>query len=1019
MMKKRKKRTKTSLIFMIFYKTVEVFTALTLVLFLLGIWRLYKGPLEVKSLTPILVDVLTPEDSDLTVEIDSVYIELALKRGHLLDIKATHLSLLRPDDTILANIPSANISLNPFKLIMGEIVPSSIYLNKPYLNLTTASTEKSKNKSPSSRSILDGISYILDHMRHIEKFEIDKGEFVLDTTDQKAAILIPELNASLTQISDANLDVQLSSTLYIDGVFTPFWLQGTYQTETHLLAFESNFKELQIPKFAPFLPILEGLDITLSGQLSGSLNFKAKGNKWRNIANQLSFAASLDKEGSVYLPEPLDTTYDVKMMALKGYFTPHLDELIIRNSQIELYGPVANLEATVKGIGAFLDTQDMAHLQSNLTSTIRNVPVKQVPDVWPSLLGSDAHEWVKQNITTGLVNRADFILDFIGNEIKEVKGLVKVENADVRYLEGMPLVNDVVANVVLQLGRVDIEVLNGQTDNIKIDTATLHLTELLSDTPLAEIDIEAAGPLSESLHLIGLPPLELTEKFELDPKTVSGTARAKVHLTFPLDENITTDDVRVSVNASLDQAAFVIPDTEAPLKEGTFLLDVDNTQLSLKGTALYKNVPVQLTWIENFIEKAPFVSQYHILGEMAPSLLLPFYDKVDLWFKGSLGIDALITEKKNGQTNVALKASIDKAEINLPIGYIKELGTKGEIKADLLFKKKKLTELSSFLLTIPADKVTISGKGTFGQNIHVQVDKMIAPRNNASFTYTQQKNGAIQIAVKGKSLNITDIIHGPSLTKTRTPEEVEKLKNKPQNFSLQATLDNLYLSDEKPLTNIQMDIRKQNNKWEKFYATATATEPIVFNLNDKKDQMIVTTQDVGSFLSWAGYTHRIKGGKLRTVIKQTDQGVLQGEIVIRQFDLTQTSFLTQAMTILGILDAFRGNFIPFKRASIPFELSVDNVVRIRDAVASGGSLGITLRGKMSSDLLDLEGSIVPAYAINSLPGKIPLIGRLFSGEKGGGLFGVSFSATGTPNDPKVNINPATLLAPGIIRRIFQ
>ena len=127
----------------------------------------------------------------------------------------------------------------------------------------------------------------------------------------------------------------------------------------------------------------------------------------------------------------------------------------------------------------------------------------------------------------------------------------------------------------------------------------------------------------------------------------------------------------------------------------------------------------------------------------------------------------------------------------------------------------------------------------------------------------------------------------------------------------------------------------------------------------------------------------------------------------------------KAATILGILDAFTGESITFKEATIPFVLTPENVLTIKDAVASGTSLGLTLNGTVTYDEMNFKGSIIPAYAINSLPGKIPFIGRLFSGDKGGGLFGVSFEATGSPRQPEISFNPTSILTPGIIRNIFN
>ena len=55
---------------------------------------------------------------------------------------------------------------------------------------------------------------------------------------------------------------------------------------------------------------------------------------------------------------------------------------------------------------------------------------------------------------------------------------------------------------------------------------------------------------------------------------------------------------------------------------------------------------------------------------------------------------------------------------------------------------------------------------------------------------------------------------------------------------------------------------------------------------------------------------------------------------------------------------------------------------------------------------------------NALPGRLPLIGKLFSPEKGGGLFAWRYSVTGPIGNPDVGINPVSALTPGFLRGLF-
>jgi hypothetical protein len=56
--------------------------------------------------------------------------------------------------------------------------------------------------------------------------------------------------------------------------------------------------------------------------------------------------------------------------------------------------------------------------------------------------------------------------------------------------------------------------------------------------------------------------------------------------------------------------------------------------------------------------------------------------------------------------------------------------------------------------------------------------------------------------------------------------------------------------------------------------------------------------------------------------------------------------------------------------------------------------------------------------VNALLGKIPVIGHLFTAEKGGGLFAVRAKITGKLTNPNVSVNPLSALTPGVFRDVF-
>jgi hypothetical protein len=129
--------------------------------------------------------------------------------------------------------------------------------------------------------------------------------------------------------------------------------------------------------------------------------------------------------------------------------------------------------------------------------------------------------------------------------------------------------------------------------------------------------------------------------------------------------------------------------------------------------------------------------------------------------------------------------------------------------------------------------------------------------------------------------------------------------------------------------------------------------------------------------------------------------------------------LLQAMTLYGLVEVLQGPGLGFTRAVAPFRLTED-ALEVTDARAFSPSLGLTMKGRLNLDAqtIDVQGTIVPAYFFNSLLGNIPLVGKLFSPERGGGVFAASYTLRGPLADPDVFVNPLTALTPGFLRGLF-
>ena len=63
--------------------------------------------------------------------------------------------------------------------------------------------------------------------------------------------------------------------------------------------------------------------------------------------------------------------------------------------------------------------------------------------------------------------------------------------------------------------------------------------------------------------------------------------------------------------------------------------------------------------------------------------------------------------------------------------------------------------------------------------------------------------------------------------------------------------------------------------------------------------------------------------------------------------------------------------------------------------------------------------MIPAQGLTRIFNDVPLFGQILGGGKGEGIFGITFAMGGLITKPQTQVNPLSILAPGIFRKIFE
>jgi hypothetical protein len=253
-------------------------------------------------------------------------------------------------------------------------------------------------------------------------------------------------------------------------------------------------------------------------------------------------------------------------------------------------------------------------------------------------------------------------------------------------------------------------------------------------------------------------------------------------------------------------------------------------------------------------------------------------------------------------------------------------------------------------------------------------------------------------------------------------------EEKLNNIVLNLNIDNFYY-DSIYFGHTIIESEIKNNQLLKFKGNISDNKNINIRFTNVMDKQLglnkinIEFDDFGKFLNKSSISEAFIEGEGTATLYFKELDLLSGRLEIADSSIKNSSFLArllQLASFTGLLEILTNEGIPFDRIFINFT-NKNGIINIEEAKFQGFSLGGNLKGftDLDKQKLSLEGIIVPAYAINALLNKIPLIGQVITGIEGDGLIGVNFKVTGTYDEPSYNVNPLSILTPGILRSVFE
>ncbi len=1035
------------------------------------IWRIHQGPIDLAFIKPQIESALSDPQQDLSVTIDKLSLTWpSLTDPLLLDLDGVQ---VHQKDTQNLSVENAALSLSGLGLLTGKILPTYILIERPILHLVqqdgqlrflwqTPEKKEKIEKEAINKTATDEVKVNEGEMTP-EKARSDVRSFLNELTKQentrslfthlkeiefKQAIIKAEdfqkenndyLGIIDLKLEKNNLGLQgvLSAVLPgEDGSAAKLKSDVMYRLEQKDITFTADLENFNPAHLASFFDsdiILTQQDFTIDGKVQAAFD--------KNLSLQTALMNFTIPQGTANFPNAYDEPLSFKDIIFDAHLNRPENTLNIKR-----------FEATVNGIA--IKAAADGKIENNIISAplileISNLPLDKIPSIFPKThLDSTSGQWFTQKLQKGrahdIMIKTDLVLtkdqETNKNDITMANTRVdfKTEGVTVNYSKTLKPITEAKTT-----GFYDNDTLTINGTYAKIDGDIISTDIKLKITNLsvkgegeAVITARAKGPLKTALTYLSDEPISIGKKMGFDIKKTEGIIDYTLNLQFPTIKNLPKERIKTVIDADITNIKLPKIVKGLDLTGGPYKLGYKDGAVSLKGSGALSGYPITLDWIQYF-NSAGKDFNYKITTSITSDQKLRDIFNIGLeeCIDGDLPLNIVYTDFGE-KAVINVKGDLTPTLLHgEEVDYRKERGVEGNMSLRATLKNSTLQKIDNLFLKTNGFALS-NGKLNFRElkDGHDDVVSGSFPnttlgQTSANIDFEVTPDNILKAVITGNVIDLKPFLKSDKNKKTA--QEREKKLERPMKISVSAQQllgkNKESLSDSK----IYLEIDKQGdiNRLELDAKSGTGDMYIRFKPEEgtEKRTFRMESTDAGHTLKTLGLHKKVRGGtmKIYGIPQGRDlSGDLFGSARIDDFRVKSTPVLAKllgAMSLNGVNDLLSNDGVSFARLEAEFEWQfrdTGNFLVIKEGRTSGSSLGLTFDGSVDqmANEINLKGTIVPVSGINKVIGNIPLIGDILTG--GDALIAATYNVSGPTSDPKVSVNPLSVLAPGFLRKIL-
>ncbi len=696
-------------------------------------------------------------------------------------------------------------------------------------------------------------------------------------------------------------------------------------------------------------------------------------------------------------------------------------------------------DGSIKSSGKFVFDGETPSVKATAYSD--GISVAAVKQFWPMFISPGARKWVHEHIKGGQLVSGTLEADIPSGilfrmrqgarmEPEHFKLDVQLENTSVQPFGELPFIHDGNGQVKIQGMEISANLDSGVVTDLgdgpaNVLSATFRMEDFAAREKVGETTISLDGSLTTIAAITEAKPLRVMERMKVAPEQFKGKAHADIVARFPIRKGVKYEEVDWNVLIDLQDASSSKKLANRIISEADVLIDANSYSASVHGTALIDGVSARINLIEP-IGKSGKVSRKRTVTTTLGKAELE-----------KLGLD--LNPVVNGPINVRIVQSASEeiheidftnAEVNLPwIGWRKGVGIPAKGKFNLK-KNGPNKHLRDF--TIQGEGFRADGDLRFDSKGLLSADMSRIVLNEADDFQTTIKREEDVFKINASGLQydargiINKIIHEGGFAEEQGKRSVVLLAN----------FDTVTGFGDRSIRDVQLAYESSGGWLKRIDLSGRGNSGVDYIIGAVREGEATTftilTNDAGNGLAFANIYSRMEGGNLSANLTRTNDGPFLGPVRIVNFDVVNEPRLEKLVSSTNNqvrrekgervirLQGSRDQRAKFLVANALIEKG-EGYLAVKDGVIRGTSVGLTYAGDVydAKDRIDLIGTFMPAQGLNMAVSAIPIIGQILSNGNDSGLIGITYRLQGPRTNPKIILNPLSVVAPGIFNKVFE